>query len=62
MSHRQILRIVGVAALAAAIGCSTSPPPPSQNGEPGSQVGTLQAPTKNLPKGATVGQGKAVID
>jgi hypothetical protein len=61
-SYRRILRIVCVAALAVAIGCSASPPPPlSQNGQPGSEAGALSVPTKDLPKGAKLGQGKALI-
>ena len=62
-SNRGILRILCVAALTAAVGCSASPPPPplSQNGEPGSQAGALPVTTKDLPKGAKLGNGKAVI-
>jgi hypothetical protein len=62
-SNRGISRILCVAALAAAVGCSGSPPPPplSQDGEPGSQAGALPVTTKDLPKGAKLGTAKAVI-
>jgi hypothetical protein len=62
-SNRGILRILCIAALTASVGCSASPPPPpqSQDGEPGSQAGALPVSTKDLPKGAKLGQGKAVI-
>jgi hypothetical protein len=62
-NNREILRILCAVALIAAIGCSASPPPPplSQNGEPGSQAGALPVSTKDLPKGAKLGEGKALI-
>jgi hypothetical protein len=63
MSNREIPRMLCAVTLAAAIGCSASPPPPplSQNGEPGSQAGALPVQSKDLPKGAKLGTGKAFI-
>jgi hypothetical protein len=62
-SNRGILRILCVAALAAAVGCSpsTPSPSPSQDGEPGSKSGAMPVSNKDLPKGAKLGPGKAVI-
>jgi hypothetical protein len=61
-SHRGLLRSLCVAALVAAIGCSTSPPPPGPSDVPGSQAGALSPPTKELPKGAKAGKAKALIN
>ena len=60
-NNREIPRMLCAVVLAAAVGCSTSPPR-EPVGEPGSKAGTLPLSTKDLPKGAKLGQGKAVID
>jgi hypothetical protein len=60
-NNREILRMVCAVILATAVGCSTgSPPAPVV--EPGSKAGILPVTTKDLPKGAKLGTGKAVID
>ena len=58
-NNREILGMLCAVALAAAVGCSTSPPP-EPVGEPG-KAGALPVLTKELPKGAKLGQGKALV-
>ena len=60
-NNREIPRMLCAVILGTVVGCSTASPPRPVD-EPGSKAGTLPVTTKELPKGARLGKGKAVID